>query len=450
MAINRDTIEKPSFFYSALKPYVDFTTKIYFRTKSINYDKVPKDEIIIFAPNHQNALMDALAVLTQVKTEPVFLARADIFKKKQIEKILTFLRILPIYRIRDGKDSLKNNDAVFQKTIDVLKNKNGLVILPEGTHGGLRKLKTLKKGISRIAFEAEESNDFKLNIKIVPVGLDWSNYINFRSKLFVNFGEPINVSDFYEEYKKNPPRGMNLLRERVATELKKYMIHIESDEYYDMFDTIRYIYLPQMSKKMGLKKTQQPDQFYAQKEIISKLNDFVNSNDEETKELANKTSRYSELLSKLNFRHWVVQKPKYSTLGILAQSLLLVLLLPLYLYGGVLNYLPYKTPVWITKKIKDPQFVSSVRDVVGLILFPLYYIILIIVGLFIFDIWWLKLAIPVSLPFAGLFAFHYYIETKKMFARLRYNVKSWFKNKDLLELKNCYQYICNKMDSISK
>lgn len=449
MPIKRENIEKRSFFYSLLKPYVNFVTKIYFRTRVHNYKNVPKNEIIIFAPNHQNALMDALAVIATFNSELIFLARADIFKKKAIEKILTFLKILPIYRIRDGKESLENNNAIFQKTIDVLKNKNGLVILPEGTHGDQRKLKTLKKGISRIAFEAEETNNFNLNIKIVPVGLDWTNYINFRSRLFVNYGEPINVSDYYDEYKANPPRGMNLLRERLSSELKKYMIHIESDEYYDMFDNIRYIYLPQMLKKMGFKKNIQPNQFYAQKEIISKLDSFVESKPEETKELSNKTAKYAELLGKLNFRHWVVQKPKYSILGICLQSILMVLLSPVYIYGIILNYIPYKIPVLLTKKIKDTQFISSVRDVAGLVLFPFYYLILIIIGLFVLDIWWLKIAIPVSFPITGLFAFHYYIEVKKMFARIRYNFKSWRKNKDLLELKDCYTYICAKLDDIT-
>lgn len=450
MAVRREDIEKPSLFYSILKPYVDFVTKIYFRTKVHNFKNVPKDEILIYAPNHQNALMDALAILATVHTEPVFLARADIFKKKTVEKILTFLRILPIYRIRDGKDSLGNNEAIFKKTVDVLKNKNGLVILPEGTHGDQRKLKTLKKGISRIVFEAEEANDFNLNIKIIPVGLDWSNYINFRSKLFVNYGEPISVAEYYDEYKKNPPRGMNLLRERVATELKKYMIHIESDEYYDMFDNIRYIYLPQMAKKMGLKSKKQPDQFYAQKEIIKTLDAFVESKPEEAKVLSEKTTKYSELLKKLNFRHWVIQKPKYSGIGIFAQSILMIILAPIYIYGGIINYLPYKIPVLLTKKIKDTQFISSVRDVAGLVLFTIYYLILIIVGAFILEPWWLKIVIPVISPFAGLFAFHYYIEVKKMFARIRYNFKTRFKNKDLIDLKECYLYICNTLDSVTK
>ncbi len=449
MAVNREDIEKPSFFYSLLKPYVDFVTTTYFRTKIHNKKNIPKDEIIIYTPNHQNALMDALAVLAKVDSEPVFLARADIFKKPAIAKILTFLRILPIYRIRDGKESLGNNEAIFRKTVDVLKNKNGLVILPEGNHAGIRRLRTLKKGVSRIVFEAEESNDFNLNIKIVPVGLDWSDYLNFRSRLFINFGEPISVSEYYEEYKKHPARGMNLLRERVATELKKYMIHIENEEYYDMFDNIRYLFLPQMIKKMG-QKNEQPHQFYAQKDIINNLNEFIESNPEETKELAEKTSRYSELLNKLNFRHWVVQKAPFSVFGILLRTLLAILFLPIYLIGGTINYLPYKIPVWLTNKIKDPQFVSSVRTVIAIIIFPLYYIILIVAGSFIAEPWWLKISVLVLLPFAGLFAFQYYIEAKKLCARIRFTFKTWFKNKDLQELKDSYDYICTKMNTITK
>ncbi|MCK5169159.1 MAG: 1-acyl-sn-glycerol-3-phosphate acyltransferase, partial [Bacteroidales bacterium] len=99
MAISRDTIEKKNIGYTLLKPYVDRITKIFFRITSYNYEKVPTDEILIYAINHQNALMDALAILATSDTEPVFLARADIFKKRTVAKILTFLKILPIYRI---------------------------------------------------------------------------------------------------------------------------------------------------------------------------------------------------------------------------------------------------------------------------------------------------------------------------------------------------------------
>ena len=150
---------------------------------------------IIFAPNHQNALMDALAVLFTNKGHNVFLARADIFKKKMLASILYFLKILPVYRIRDGFSSLKGNDEIFTKTIDVIKNKNGLVILPEGSHEGFRRLRQLKKGICRVAFQSDEATGNTLRIKIIPVGLEYSHYVRYRQVLTVVYGKPIEVSE---------------------------------------------------------------------------------------------------------------------------------------------------------------------------------------------------------------------------------------------------------------
>ena len=148
--------------------------------------------------------MDALAVLFTQKGQLVFLARADIFKRKLIASILYFLKILPVYRIRDGFSSLKGNDEIFTKTIDVLKNKNGLVILPEGDHAGFRRLRQLKKGICRVAFQSDEATGFKLKIKIIPVGIEFSNYTRFRQVLTVVYGKPIEVSEFYRFIQREP------------------------------------------------------------------------------------------------------------------------------------------------------------------------------------------------------------------------------------------------------
>ena len=434
MGTNRNTIEKFSIGYFLLRPYSDFIFKIFFRTKSYNLKNVPREEILIYAVNHQNTLMDALAILATIKHQPVFMARADIFNKKTISKILTFFKILPIYRIRDGKENLRNNDSIFLKTIDVLKNKNGLVILPEGSHLGIRRLRTLKKGISRIALQAEESNDFKLNIKIIPVGLDYSNYINFRSKLFVYFGEAINVSDYYDAYKENPPRGMNLLRERIETELKKYMIHIESDEYYDMIDLLRYVYLPDKILETG----KQPDQLFEEQKIIASLNKLIEQKPDDANILKEKVSQFKNLLHDLNFRHWVVRKSKYSFIGLFLQAILMITVLPIFLFGVLFNYIPYKIPVLLTKKVKDPQFLSSFRSVISMIIFPLYYLLIAIIASLFIKVTWMLILFVLSIPFLGLYAFHYYIESKKLWAKIRYNFLKSKGNKKVEELERIY------------
>jgi len=193
--MGKENIEKYSAGYALLKSVAGFWHNNVFYRKVIvlGRENINQGDALIFAPNHQNALMDALAVLFTHKGQPIFLARADIFKRKTIAAILYFLKILPVYRIRDGFSSLKGNDEIFTKTIDVLRNKNGLVILPEGDHAGFRRLRQLKKGICRVAFQSDEATGFTLKIKIIPVALEFSNYSRFRQVLTVEYGKPIEV-----------------------------------------------------------------------------------------------------------------------------------------------------------------------------------------------------------------------------------------------------------------
>src|ERR1035437_8832274 len=136
--MGKKNIEKYSARYALLKSVAGFWhNKVFYRKVIIlGRENINPEHHLIFAPNHQNALMDALAVLFTQEGQLIFLARADIFKKRIIAAILYFLKILPVYRIRDGFRSLKGNDEIFTKTLDVLKSKKGLVILPEGDHLG--------------------------------------------------------------------------------------------------------------------------------------------------------------------------------------------------------------------------------------------------------------------------------------------------------------------------
>ncbi|HRW85612.1 MAG TPA: 1-acyl-sn-glycerol-3-phosphate acyltransferase, partial [Bacteroidales bacterium] len=147
--MGKENIEKYSRGYALLKMMFGFwhNNVFYRRVIVLGRDNIDPGRHNIFAPNHQNALMDALAVLFTHKGQPIFLTRADVFKNSFIAKILYYFKMLPVYRIRDGFRSVTGNDVIFDKTIDVIRNRNGLVILPEGNHAGFRRLRQLKKGI---------------------------------------------------------------------------------------------------------------------------------------------------------------------------------------------------------------------------------------------------------------------------------------------------------------
>ena len=107
-----ENIEKHSFRFSALKAWMQFWhNKIFYRkVVYVHREKVPLQDHLIFTPNHQNALMDALAIEFSFENQFVFVARSDIFKNKFIARLLYFLKILPVYRIRDGYESLRSEE----------------------------------------------------------------------------------------------------------------------------------------------------------------------------------------------------------------------------------------------------------------------------------------------------------------------------------------------------
>ncbi|HNW68701.1 MAG TPA: 1-acyl-sn-glycerol-3-phosphate acyltransferase, partial [Bacteroidales bacterium] len=94
--------------YHLLNLYLRFThNKLYYKkVQIIGRENIPpRGTPTLVIGNHQNALMDALAILYLFDDyrQPVFIARGDIFKKSNtIAKILRFLKIMPTFRTRDG------------------------------------------------------------------------------------------------------------------------------------------------------------------------------------------------------------------------------------------------------------------------------------------------------------------------------------------------------------
>jgi len=443
-------IEKWSIKYALLRwaSYLWHDWVFYKKVIILNRERIPKDEHLIFAPIHQNALMDALAPLYHIKSQSVFLARSDIFKKPFVARILYIFKILPIFRIRDGISALKNNDATFLKTIDVIKNKNGLAILPEGLHEGKRRLKPLKKGIGRIAFQAEEAYDFKLNIKIIPIGIDYGSYINFRSTLIINFGDPIELSQFYDLYKENAARGMNKLLEVLSARLRELMIDIKNLDFYELIDTMRELYHYPISSHLSQKPGKQPEKFFADQKMVNILNEVSTDKPEILEELKPKVEKLSRGIKSLNLRFWTLRRPVHSIPMLILKSLMLTAMFPVYLWGLVHNYLPYKIPVWLVRPIKDVMFHNSVKFVISFLVFQFYYLIIFVLIIIFIQPWWIVLAWIVSIPITGLFSFHYYLYTKKTFAAWRYNFMMGRKDSRIVELRKLYEEIVATMDSI--
>jgi hypothetical protein len=144
--------------------------------------------------------------MTQPRTS-YFLTQAKVFQSKLGAAFFSSIYMLPIYRERDGLHTVKRDAKIFEKCVDVLsEGKQPLTIFPEGNHNLRRAVRPLQKGIARIAFAVLDKNP-ETDLKIVPVGINYSAHKKFRSDLFVLYGEPFAVKPFYKSYLKNNNQG---------------------------------------------------------------------------------------------------------------------------------------------------------------------------------------------------------------------------------------------------
>jgi len=403
--MGKKNIEKFDIFYQLLKKYVDFWHNYIFyrRVIVLGRDNVDFSVPTILAPNHQNALMDAMAVLCTLDRQLVFLARADIFRKKFVAKVLYFLKMLPVYRIRDGFDAVKQNDDTFRDTLRVMENRNGVVILPEGNHATFRKLRQLKKGICRIAFQTAEAKEFKGEINLVPVGLEYSHYWRFRQVLTVVYGHPIHVSEYYDSYRENPNRAIAELGDRLSDEMKKVMVHIGDEENYEAVNELRTIINEKYSDKIRYPK------LFRDQRLVSKLNDLRLTDPVSYKVLCEDSLAVRDQATKLNVTYRHLRKKSHRLVWLALSSLLLLVTLPVFVAGAIFNFLTYQVAYQQAIKSKDPAFISTARYgfFLGLsfIFGPLY----IILALIFIKPWWMAIMAFMMIPLLGIMAWNWFL-----------------------------------------
>lgn len=443
--------EKWSIGYALLKMYVQFVDWIIHRKVVVlGADKIPKKKPIIFAPNHQNALSDPMAILLHTRYQPVWLARADIFKNKIITLILRFLKIMPVYRMRDGKENLSKNDETFASSVKVLENNFALGLFPEAAHTGKRQMLPHKKAVPRIVFMAEEKAASPLDIQIIPAGIYYSSYWKFNRDLIVNFGDPIAVNDFMEEYRNNPGAAVLSLRDKIYEGMLPLVVNIESKKYYEEFEIIREIYGPHYCKRLKMKPTL-VNRFNSDRILAGKLDQLELNKPAETEELVQMTVDYNTALRKMKIRSWLADNPYMNFLKIIRNKLILLVGLPVFVYGFIFNAIPFfLIDTIVRKKVKDVAFWSTFFLVAGLLLFPVFYI------LELNSFWWalpdlpfwVKPAVYISLPFAGKIAFKWYILLRKTVGRGRLFYYHMFRSKVYYNLFKQREFLLKKMDEL--
>lgn len=315
--------------YKVLKNYCWLALLFYFRRWQTNKHSPIPSGPVIFVCSHQNAFLDAVVMACSMRRDPWFITRANVFKKPLVKKILNILQMIPVYRFRDGFSTLRKNDETIEMCVNLLTRGKCILIFGEGNHNNRWFLRPLQKGFARMAIAAEEKHDWKLGVKIVPVGVQYDSHNAFRSRVLVNFGNPI-LANEYCTTANTTQQNLEALINKTAEEMKSLILTIPSEDYETQvayFEKHRQI-------KSDLVEQLQSDQLIIKNYPSEKI------------PIAKNKSTLSKWLN------------------------------PFFIYQFVNHLIPFALLQWVLKtKVSDPQFIGSLKFSLGMILVPLAYVV---------------------------------------------------------------------------
>ena len=310
-------------WYYAVKAYLKTTLYFYFKKiVVVGKDNIPQKEAVLFVSNHQNALLDPLVIAVSNKRYCYYLTRASVFKNPIVKRLLQSVNMLPIYRIRDGWQSLDKNKVVFKSCFRILNRKKSLLIFPEGNHSINRRVRPLSKGFTKILYGALAENP-QLKIYIVPVGLNYSEHTQYPQSVAVYYGKAFLTNPFFD--KDNKPQSALKLTQKVYEELQLLTTHIDD--------------LTLHNTKVAQLKALETD--------------FLNP------------IKTNKLLQKISEKQ--IENPKTKTPYLFFRIVYVLVLL--------FSWLPYLIWRYIKPKISDKVFTGTYRYAVAAVLIPLFCLV---------------------------------------------------------------------------
>ena len=404
-------------FYSLLRPFVDFACRRSYRRFEVHgQEGLPRDGALIYGINHSNTLMDALVVLATSHHKKVFMARGDIFANPTVAKILRFTRILPLFRIRNGVAAVRNNTDSIEQAVDVVRDKVGLYLFPEGRHRTKHSLLQLSKGIFHIALDSNREFGKEQPIYIVPVGIEYGDYFRFRSTCLVHFGEAINVTDFINNStEENEAVLMNQLREMLWGRISKLITFIPDNEDYE--PTWEIVKMKNEKRSGGLFK-----KMLRNRATVEKIQRYKQEHPEEANALFARVMDFSKkrVEHKISVTSTAKKRPLLDALWKLVVALIG---LPYFIASSVVNAIIWIPTLIIKSKLKDKAFSNTVCFGGKFLLSPLVFIGGTI-ALFCTLPWYWALGGTVLLFFSYDFWYDYQELVRRMVSDIRWSFKT--------------------------
>jgi 1-acyl-sn-glycerol-3-phosphate acyltransferase len=413
-------------FYRAVRAVTRFWLWFFFKSVDARHpERVPREGPVLLCINHPNNFIDSLVVGAAVRRKVHYLATAALFRRRLLARFLLAAGAIPVWRKQDDPDKMDKNTDTFAACAAAFERGALIAIYPEGTTHAEARVQRIKTGAARIALAWEAAHPHTL--AMLPVGLTFEARKSFRARVLVSFGAPLPLHAYVDAYREDPVKAVDALTRHLQEAMEAEVVNVERIDDARLLQAIEALYRDVLAREVMESRGVGPrelDYVRLSRSIADAIAWFKAREPERVEAIWQRLRTYRALLAQYRLRDETVrgrlqplpmrQRIVYSSDAIVG--------FPLFLYGALVNLLPYLLPRWLAHRLarKETDY-ATVRLLASIVAVPLFY------GL---EIWLVFRAagalvaalFALSLPVSGLVAYRYLGGAGRFQSRLRFGL----------------------------
>jgi glycerol-3-phosphate O-acyltransferase / dihydroxyacetone phosphate acyltransferase len=453
-------------FYRGVRAVARFWLWFFFKSVDVRRpDRVPDDGPVLLCINHPNNFIDSLVVGAAVRRKVHYLATAALFRDPFVARFLLAGGAIPVWRrqdegphastrpisdrppsqrsehtapastrpISDGPPSQRSEHAApatmdrnadtFAACAAAFERGALIAIYPEGTTHAEARVQRIKTGAARIALAWEATHPRTLTM--LPVGLTFEARKSFRARVLVSFGAALPLHAYADAYREDPVKAVDALTRHLQASMEAEVVNVERIDDARLLQSIETLYRDVLAREVMEARGVGPrdvDLVRLSRSIVDAITWFKSREPERVEAIWQRIRTYRALLAQYHLRDETVRArlERLPARQRLVYSWDAVVGFPFFVYGALVNALPYLLPRWLARRIarKETDY-ATVRLLAAIVAVPVFY------GLET----WLVLRVAgglaaalfaISLPLSGLIAYRYLAGAGRFRSRVRF------------------------------